>query len=260
MNLDAAVIIPAKDAAKFLEASVESVANQKTSFSFEIIIVNDHSSDTTRQIADKLSAKHKNVRVINSQKSGISNALNTGIQLAECLYIIRHDADDIMLDGRIQIQLEFLSREENYVIIGGQIEPFGVDNLPRVNFYPLTDREIRKFSLIGNPFAHPTISFRLAPLKEIGLYRSEWNGAEDYDLWLRLLRVGKGANLRETVTKYRIHPGQVTSANAKKVEFQTLRLQFNNFKYMILNRQLVSALVCGLALVIKYTRNKARSA
>jgi len=258
VNLDAVVVIPAKNAAKFLEESVMSVINQKTHFNFGIFIVNDHSSDSTGQIASDISARYKNIQVIESHGSGISDALNAGIQLANCKYIIRHDADDIMLEGRIQSQLEFLSLEGQYVVVGGQIKPFGVNPLPKVNHYPLSDREIRRFSLFGNPFAHPTTSFRLEAVKTVGMYRSEWNGAEDYDLWLRLLRIGKGFNLPQLVTQYRVHPGQVTNANAIKVNTQTLKLQLKNMEYLIHNRQFASGVACGLAVFTKFTRNLIR--
>jgi len=258
VNHDAVVVIPAKNAAKFLEESVTSVINQKTSFDFGIYIVNDHSSDLTSQIAKDMVARYKNIQVIESHGSGISDALNTGIQLANCSYIIRHDADDIMLEGRIQNQLELLSLETQYVVVGGQIEPFGVNQLPTVNRYPLSDREIRRFSLFGNPFAHPTTSFRLDAVKTVGMYRSEWNGAEDYDLWLRLLRIGKGVNLPQLVTQYRVHPGQVTNTNSIKVNSQTLRLQLKNMGYLIHNRQFASGVVCGLAVITKFTRNLIR--
>ena len=258
MNYDAVVVIPAKNSAKFLEESVISVINQKTSFSFGIYIVNDHSSDLTREIAKDMSDRYENIQVIDSHGSGISDALNTGIRLANCTYIIRHDADDIMLEGRIQSQLKLLSLEKQYVVVGGQIEPFGVNPLPAVNHYPLSDREIRRFSLFGNPFAHPTTSFRLDAVKTVGMYRSEWNGAEDYDLWIRLLRIGNGVNLPQLVTQYRVHSGQVTNANAKRVSSQTLRLQLKNMGYLIHNGQFASGVVCGLAVFTKFTRNLIR--
>jgi hypothetical protein len=163
-----------------------------------------------------------------------------------------------MLEGRIQSQLEFLSLEEQYVVVGGQIKPFGVNPAPNVNHYPLTDREIRRFSLIGNPFAHPATCFRLEAVKRVGMYRSEWNGAEDYDLWLRLLRIGKGINLPQLVTQYRVHSGQVTNANAIRVTSQTLKLQLKNLGYLIHNRQFASGVICGLAVFTKFSRNLIR--
>ena len=252
MASTATIIIPTRNAADFLEDAVSSVLKQKTTYSYKIVIINDGSTDNSPLIAQGLSERYQDVKFFNSVGSGISDALNYGICLSDSKYIIRHDADDLMMEGKLQIQIGFMESHPDCVILGTQIEAFGISNPPKMNSYPLTDRQIRIFSFIGNPFAHPTVIFRTKEVREVGLYRKTFDGAEDYDLWLRLLKIGKGANLDRVLTKYRIHKNQVTASSAIRVQKATNRVQIAYLKDLISQLKLGKGLILGLGILTRY--------
>lgn len=258
MKVDATVLIPARNAAEYLAESILSVKNQITTYTFEILIINDHSTDATNDLSEQLSKEIPNLKLLQSKGKGISNAMNTGIYEAKGQYVIRHDADDLMLNGRIQSQLDFLSKSEDFVIVGGQLIPFGTTENITVNQYPMNDSKIRKFLTVGNPFAHPTVTYRLNSIKEVGLYNPKFDGAEDYELWVRLLQIGKGANLSIPVTKYRIHSNQETKKNFKKVDHVTRKIQRNYFYYLLTKLKLFYALFCGVGIALRFIRTKSR--
>lgn len=255
MHFDASVVIPAKNASRFIHDSLRSVVNQKTRYRYEIIVVNDNSSDNTLELATELSGVFPYLRVINSPLTGISNALNAGINNAEGRYIIRHDADDLMIETRIQNQLDYLENNLDVVMVGGQIEPFGSSFLPKVNFYPIRHEEICKMSRFGNPFAHPTVTFRSHLVSTVGFYRAQFDGAEDFDLWLRILRIGQGANLSSVVTRYRVHEGQITKSNLKKVNKATYKVLEHNIKTSLLNFDFRTGLTTAGALAVRMLRD-----
>ena len=227
MNLQATstVLIPAKNAAPYIQESLESVLSQECTSSFNVIVINDHSTDSTTEIVKSLMSQNANLYMINSVDNGVSNALNLGVASSESEIIIRHDADDIMMPGRIEEQTNFLIDNIEYAIYGGQISFVTQSKSISPNNYPQSDKKIRRFILIGSPFAHPTVALRRKSLIDAGLYDPNFEGAEDYELWTRLIYVGKAANSPNVLTRYRVHEGQVTFASLGKVQKMTIKVQ-----------------------------------
>jgi glycosyltransferase involved in cell wall biosynthesis len=231
------VVIPVYNGGKFLRASIESCTNQETSFPFKILVLDDGSKDNSAAIAEEYSDKYPFVQLERCQKRGLVDTLNRSLTIVTTDFIARHDADDIMHRDRLQVQFDYLSKTPNNICLGGQLEIFGEDlrsPLPKSNSYPLTDREIRAAFPKGNPFASPTVTFCRKCALAVGGYRRLFDGAEDYDLWIRLSTRGHIANLPHTLTFYRKHDAQVTSSQIFKVyraTFLTKVFAMFNFKY-----------------------------
>ena len=252
------VLIPARNAAEFIEESLLSVLSQETSSSFDVIVINDHSTDTTQEIVMRLMKTHSNLFLLNTDEKGISNALNLGIKSSNSEVIIRHDADDVMVQGRIEEQTQFLIKNENYAFCGGQIAFITNQESLRPNKYPMTDKQIRRFILIGNPFAHPTTAIRRNNLIQAGLYNPNFDGAEDYELWSRLIETGKTYNSPNILTKYRIHDSQETSKHSRKVEEKTIQVQFNLAVTNLKKGKVTSSLITMLIICLRYSKNQFR--
>lgn len=225
--MDASILIPVKDAEDFISESLQSCLNQVTEYSFEIILVDDYCIDKTLEIANLVAKKANSlIRIIPNQGSGISEALNTGLHAAIGEFILRHDADDKMLPGRIQTQITYARANPKLTLLGGQISFIGAFNTHlRPNIYPTEDFELRKMLSRGCFFAHPTVLFRRADAIDIGGYNKHVDGAEDYELWLLLARLGQIRNLGEVLTEYRLHPLQVTVNKRKKSLISTTRVR-----------------------------------
>lgn len=218
------VVIPFKNAEKFLKDSIESVVDQECNFPFEIIAIDDNSTDNSLTIAKTFSSS--GISVFKSDGHGISDALNTGVRLSKGHLIARHDADDIMVEGRLQSQFDFMTLNEDHVVLGGQISFIGenLDTQPP-NFYPTSSVELESWLARGCFLAHPTVMFRKSDFLAVGGYKKKNDGAEDYDLWLRLSRVGRIANLESVVTRYRRHENQVTREKWVRTHLRTAKVR-----------------------------------
>lgn len=220
------ILIPVRNGASFISDAITSCLNQRTSINFEILVVNDSSTDGTVEILQNFSNRDSRVKILQNKGVGVGNALQTGLYYSNADYIVRLDADDRMLPDRVEKQIRALTSDTNLVMCGTQIRLFGdgeVDFPP--NSYPLSHMDICRYMQLGNAFAHPTVAFRRSSALKVGGYCGKLDGAEDYHLWLRLSKVGELANLSEVLTEYRIHQNQFTKSKIHKVVMQTAKVQ-----------------------------------
>lgn len=222
----ATILIPVRNGAKYLSECLDSCTSQVTNYNFEVLVVNDHSTDSSYSIAESYASEFAYIRVVNSPKRGVGSALNFGIQNARGRYILRLDSDDRIVPTRVEQQVSFMEQNTDYVLQGSQISFIGSPRLGlSPNFYPLGNEEILIFMQKGNAFADPSVIFRANAAAAIGPIKNYLNGAEQYDLWLRMTLLGKVANSELLLTEYRIHANQFTSARSSRVYFSTLLVQ-----------------------------------
>ena len=220
------ILIPVKNGATFISDAIASCLDQTSTVSFEILVVNDSSSDETMEILQKLSNMDSRVKVLQSNGSGVGNALQTGLLHSRAEYIVRLDADDRMLPTRIEKQIQALASNPQVVLCGSQIKLFGDGQIIfSPNLYPLSNSDICRFLQIGNAFADPSVAFRRSSAVKVGGFHGSLDGAEQYHLWLRLSKVGDLVNLDEVLTEYRIHQNQFTKSKILKVVIQTTKVQ-----------------------------------
>jgi len=198
----------------FLREAVESVLGQ-TFAAFEFIVVNDGSTDRSAEILASF-GDSRIIRIDNSSNLGLIRSLNIGLALAKGEFIARMDADDICAPDRLQKQLSFLKSNPDIGICGSWVKIVGEVTSYK---FPLTHDEIITAFLEYNAMAHPSILFRSKVLKESGLlYDLGFPGAEDYELWSRMIFLTRFANIPETLLFYRRHEQQVTQNKKKLVE------------------------------------------
>lgn len=212
------VLMPVYNAEKFVEHAVRSIINQSFK-EFELIVVDDGSTDQTHRILMQFDKKV--VKVFSQEKSGITAALNRGLSLANGKYIARMDADDIALPERLQKQVAFLEAYPEIGIVGSAV--LVIDDSGRkwgVQTFEPTDIGIRWTSLLKNPFVHPSVMFRKNLLDDHNLEYRSLHHAEDYDLWIRLLRFTKGSNIEQPLMLYRVHKSNVSILH-RKAQFES---------------------------------------
>ena len=200
------VLMPVYNGADVLGVAINSILAQ-TLTDFELLIVNDGSTDGTLQVVR--SFHDPRIRVIDlATNQGLVNALNTGLAEARGEFLARMDHDDIAHPARLQKQIAAMTLSGS-VICGAAIQPFGaISGNPIV--YPLTDAEIRASLPVGSTFAHPAVMMRTEVCRRLG-YSLAAKHCEDYDLWWRLSKEGKMENLPDTLLSYRFHPGQIST-------------------------------------------------
>jgi len=231
---EVSIILPVYNGEKFILESVFSILDQ-TYRNFELIIINDGSTDHTAQLLASISDARV---VIHHQKNqGIVASLNTGIALARGEYIARQDHDDIALPSRIEKQLIFLEINPDVGLIGTRAEVWGEDNVRiRELDLPISDFALKVKLLFDNPFVHSSIMIRKAILNTVGTYNPDFasSAMEDYDLWSRVSGICKIANLEEQLQIYRDVTTSITKTKKNNFQFRKI-ISFRNIRTWINN-------------------------
>lgn len=203
------VVMPARNAAETIAASLQSLLGQ-TYGAVEILVIDDESADATGEIV--ASFRDRRVRLLrNEMRLGIAASLNRGIAEATGDFIARMDSDDIALPRRLQRQMSFLQRHPDLLAVGTAMRRIDERGAPgRLVTLPTSNAELRWTALWGAPLHHPTVLLPRRVFDELGLsYRTPFEGAEDYDLWVELMRHGPIANLPTVELLYRTLPRHV---------------------------------------------------
>lgn len=206
---EVSIVMSVYNGEQFLRQSIDSLLNQ-TWKDFELIIVNDGSSDSSAKII----RSYQDNRILsldNEVNRGLIFSLNRGIGSASGRFIARMDADDIALPYRIERQLQFLRENPNIAICGSSTYHL-LNN--KLTFKPSHSEhdEIACWMLFNSALVHPTLMFRASVFEnEEIIFDSAFPHAEDYELWSRLLFKHKMVVLKEPLLQYRIHKNQVTN-------------------------------------------------
>jgi glycosyltransferase involved in cell wall biosynthesis len=211
------VVLPVHNAERYLEVAIRSILEQ-TFDDFELIAVDDGSTDASLRLLHQIAARDGRVRILSRAQTGIVGALNDGIAVARADLIARMDADDIALPHRFERQFEWLAQNPGCVAVGSAVRQIDSDGDPvGVQGWPTSHQEIEDLLLHARTaLIHPTAMIRSAALRSIGGYRAKYQWIEDQDLWLRLGEIGRLANLREPLLQYRLHEYSVCAQ--KKTE------------------------------------------
>jgi len=207
------VVIPAYNAARFIEPAIESILKQ-TFQEFEVILVDDGSTDNTLEILEHYAQKDPRIRVIQCTHGGLSCALNRGISEAQYPWIGRMDADDVALPERFEKQLE-AARSHPQVVAWGtyayHINSYG-KILGLAQTGPSTEAEFYRLRNDGHlvQLIHPTVLLKKEIVLAVGGYKSEFEPVEELELFDRMAAYGPTLALPEPLLLYRVHSGSVS--------------------------------------------------
>lgn len=220
------VVMSVYNGDKYLAEAIDSVLSQSYS-NFELIIVNDGSTDSSIEIIYEYINKDDRIIVINRENKGLPYSLNEGIAKARGEYIARMDADDICLPDRFEKQIEYLNKN-NLDLCGTFIERFGDNINNNILKHPLKHNDIKFRLLFTSSFAHPTVMMKKEIFNKVK-YRPMYKVAQDYQLWIDIVNAGfKVGNLPEVLLRYRVHEEQA-SIDKLKVQKETAKKIRDNF-------------------------------
>jgi len=212
------VLMPAYNAEKYISEAIDSIIGQSF-HDWELIIVNDGSSDRTGEII--LSYSDKRIKYLkNDGNKGIIYSRKLMINEATGEYLAFIDSDDTALPGRLQKQALFLDNNPDYVLCGtwGTLIDGNSTKIKSIKLVTEHD-EIRSSLLFSNTFIQSSIMIRRSVFENES-YSDEFPVAEDYDLWCRLSRTAKLKNLPECLCNYRSHQSNISGE--KKEQMDTL--------------------------------------
>jgi glycosyltransferase involved in cell wall biosynthesis len=213
------VIMPVRNAARWLPEAMESVLAQQFR-EFEVLVIDDGSDDGTPALLADVARTESRIGVLRQPARGIIAALNLGIATARAAYIARLDADDRARPDRLARQLAFMQAHREIVLVGSAAEVIDAAGAPIGRIVPPTEparlaRRLRR----GNPFIHSSVMMRTEVVRELGGYRRPFAAAEDYDLWLRMAEIGGIANVPQTLIAYRRHQSNLSRHQAVRQAF-----------------------------------------
>ena len=208
------VVIPVYNGERTVESAIVSIQSQ-TVRDIRIIVINDGSTDATKQIVERLARTDDRLVPLNRENAGIVDALNAGLAACRAHIVARHDSDDLASFDRFEKQLAFLSEHPDCVAVSGaarhideagqalgEIVRLPSPDLANPNSYPQREPYL----------LHPFLMMRRVAVEAVGGYRYAFH-AEDTDLYWRLQEIGQLANMPDLLGDYRIHTKSVSGGS-----------------------------------------------
>lgn len=210
------ILLTVRNEERFLPAALASLQHQ-TLHDWELVAVNDGSSDATAALLDAAAARDPRIRVLHRPPIGLVAALNLGLTACQAPLVARMDGDDVCHPRRLAVEVDYLDAHAEVTLVACRVR-----HIPR---QLLTDgmrayeswqnslfnhEEIVRDLYVESPFVHPSVIFRRDSVCAVGGYRDAgW--PEDYDLWLRLARAGaRFARVPEVLFFWRDRPERYT--------------------------------------------------
>lgn len=189
------VLITTYNCEYFLKATLDSLLNQ-TFEDFEIIIVEDGSDDSTPEILKKMAEFDNRIKPFFPGRLGRAKALNYGLAHCKGQYLAINDADDLSKPNRFEKQIEFLDEHSEVGLLGTGKEVHQGEK-KWVSEIPVTDKEIRRHFVKGQPIQHSSVMFRKEVVDKVGGYNEDIEFLLDRDIFLRVAEHTKMYQINE---------------------------------------------------------------
>lgn len=210
------ILLPVRNEAGLLPAALASLARQ-TFPAWELVAVNDGSTDASGAILNHFAARDSRVRVLHQPPAGLVSALNTGLAACRAPLVARMDGDDVCHPRRLALQAAYLDLHTDVTLLACRVRHVPRQSLTEgMRAYELWQNSLLDHDAIlrdlyvESPFTHPSVMFRRDAVLGLGGYR-DCGWPEDYDLWLRMAHAGaRFARLPETLFFWRDRPERLT--------------------------------------------------
>ncbi len=229
------VIIPCFNQGRFLQSAIDSVLRQ-TYAHIEIIVVNDGSTDNTSEVC----AAYPQVKYVSIPNAGVSVARNIGVAHSRGNYLVFLDADDLLYENAIELNLYFFTYYRDAVVVCGGYTPINEAN-EDIDGHVCNTKTTHFFDdlLLGNFIGLQSVAMYRRAVFFAFAYDSQLSGSEDYDLYLRIAQHYPAYQHDRLIARYRKH-GQSASANALLM-FETVQKVYAKLMPTLSEAQLVLA-------------------
>jgi glycosyltransferase involved in cell wall biosynthesis len=208
------ILIPVYNSSRYLGAAIESALAQ-TYEPFEVVVIDDASTDASRAIAQAYAQRDARIRFIpHSTNLGLPATRNEAVQAARGEFIANLDSDDTAMPNRLARQLQYLREHAECIVLGGQTLFVDEDGDPvGISEQKLTHEEIEAELFEGRGLAllQTTSMMRRSDVLAVGGYQPGLRTCEEHDLFLRLAERGRLANMPDLLGAMRKHPGSFTA-------------------------------------------------
>jgi glycosyltransferase involved in cell wall biosynthesis len=211
--------------------TLEAIARDP--YPYDVVVVDDGSPEPVQ--CPERCGNHAVTLLRLEPNRGIEHALNAGLEYLlrkDYRYVARLDADDTPMEGRIAKQTEFLDRNADVGIVGTWAKC--VDDDGKYLFtmrFPAGHRDILRKQRYVPALLHPTVMIRADAIRDVGFYSDRYKTAEDYDLFVRVGRKYRLANIPAVLTEYIVSNKGTTIAKRRKNLVARLRIQRDYFSW-----------------------------
>ena len=204
------VLLSVYNGQAYLREALDTLLAQ-TFHDFELVAVDDASTDETPSILSEYAAADPRIRVItNPNNLGLAEALNVGLAACRAPLVARADADDIYHPERFERQVAFMEQHDDVGVLSCWFRRVNEDgSIRRVARPPTEDHFIRIRQLFMSSILHPGVMFRTDVVRSVGGYDPEYRDVEDSDLWARLRPHTRFAVLPKILVDYRVHASSI---------------------------------------------------
>lgn len=240
------VIMSVYNTERFLPLAIESILHQSFN-NFEFIIVNDGSTDRSGAILDTYARRDKRLRIIHQHNTGISKALNKAIEFSRGALLARQDPDDISLPNRLLKQINYFKKRPSVDVLGSCNFVIGENGRIIACYYrPLSFEAIKADISSYNPLCHGSVMMRKEAVMDVGLYNSDFDKAEDLELWMRMISARKRLeNMPDFLYCWRTHSKSV-AGSSRNYQKEVVKKILDKYQVKQGNKKpIVTSCFCG---------------
>lgn len=224
------VLMPVYNGADYLAESIDTILGQ-TLRDFEFLIINDGSKDGSQAILEAYTARDPRIRVVQQPNMGLAATLNKGLSMARSDFVARQDQDDLSAPERLEKQLAWMQAHPDCALLGSRARIWA-DRTPtdRTHDHPTANAVLKLDLLFNNPFVHSSVMLRRQAVLDLGGYCTDRSRQppEDYELWARIGRSARIANLPERLLVYREAAQSMSRTGVNPFQSKLLLLSAEN--------------------------------
>lgn len=225
------IVLPTYNGEKYIRQSIDSIINQ-TFTDWELIIVDDCSTDNTLDIVNEYAKKDNRIRIIHNKiNQKLPNSLNIGFAVSNGEYLTWTSDDNMYKPTAIDEMCEYLNKHEKYMVCAAMDYIDQNNNLLCMECEIYSDEKIYCYNCVGACFM-----YKREILDAVGEYDIDLFGVEDYDYWLQIVNRYKSIGyIEKKLYKYRVHDGSLTATKKEKILKQLAKMR-NKHKDIIINK------------------------
>ncbi|MCX6277497.1 MAG: glycosyltransferase [Bacteroidetes bacterium] len=244
------IVTPSLNQAGFIERTIRSVLTQKVDAVVEYIVVDGGSTDGTMKILERFRSL---ISFTSEPDNGMSDALNKGFSSSAGEILAWLNSDDLYLPGTLKKVVDYFNAHPDCLWLYGNCRM--IDEADREIRKWITAYKIRKsadFSfqrlLVENFISQPAVFFRRSAFEQAGAVDTSLPTAMDYDLWLRLAKLGKPGFINDFLASFRVHPGSISARNYRKQfeEQYQIHKKYDLNKLALLKHRLMILLIVSV--------------